>query len=143
MKKIIKWTLLILWMIVIFLFSNQAHSGDITHNALENVFFNIQPAWIIDTLNFLIRKLAHITEYLILFFLIISLLKEYSLNDRKIILVSIVFCLIYAITDELHQSLIPGRTSTYKDVLIDISGVLIASISYYIYNRKKLSPNIK
>lgn len=130
MKKVLKWLLLILWMSIIFIFSNQANSGDITHNVIEEVFYNIQPAWIIDFLNFTIRKIAHITEYLILFFLVISLLKEYNIKERKKLLMGIIFCFVYAVLDEYHQSLVPGRTSTFKDVLIDMIGVLIGYIIF-------------
>ena len=35
---------------------------------------------------------------------------------------------VYAVLDEYHQSLVPGRTSTFKDVLIDMIGVLIGNI---------------
>ena len=138
-KRIIKWVILIIWMIIIFLFSNQAYSGDTTHSILENVLPSILN---IDILNFIIRKSAHFIEYFILTLLTISLLKEYSLTERIILLLSLIICFTYACTDEIHQAFIPGRTSLFKDVLIDTSGGLISLILYYIFNKyKKISRN--
>ena len=122
-KRIIKWVLLIIWMIVIFLFSHQAHSGDTTHSILEQIFPFINNNNDIDILNFIIRKSAHITEYIILSLLTISLLKEYTKEERIIILLSIIISFTYACTDEFHQIFVPGRSGQLIDVLIDGTGV--------------------
>lgn len=50
-------------------------------------------------------------------------------------------CLFYAVTDEFHQSFIPGRTSLVSDILVDFMGAMIGLglfyLSYYkIYKRK-------
>ena len=137
MKKIIKWLLLIIWLIVIFIFSNQANSGESTHDIIENIIPIIKNSNQIDIINFIVRKLAHITEYLILALLTISLLKEYTKNERLIIIISIIFCFLYASLDEIHQSFVIGRTSTFKDVLIDTTGSIIGNIIYII--KKKIS----
>ncbi len=129
-KKLIKWLFLIIWMIIIFLFSHQAHSGNLTHNVIQDIL--PFPENTINTINFLIRKLAHLSEYFILAILIISLLKEYKHPPKNIIIISIIFCFIYAASDEFHQSFIAGRTSTFKDVIIDTTGSLVAIIPYGI-----------
>lgn len=136
-KKTWKWTCLLLWMLIIFLFSSQPHSGEMTHGIIEKILPTIKTNSLIDIINFLIRKSAHLTEYFVLALLTISLLKEYTKQERKILLISILICFLYACTDEYHQSLVPGRTSTFKDVLIDTSGSLIAIFTYSMY--KKLS----
>ena len=136
-KKIIKWILLIIWMIIIFLFSHQAYSGEATHGVLEVIFPSLVKNNNIDILNFIVRKAAHITENLILTILIILILKEYTKETKTIILLSIIICFSYACTDEFHQAFIPGRTSLFKDVLIDTIGGLIACILYKIL--KKIS----
>ncbi len=120
-KKIIKWVLLISWMIIIFLLSHQPYSGESTHSIVEKVL-PVLDKESINTINFIIRKLAHFTEYFILTHLLYSLLKEYSKDKRKIIIISIAICLLYAITDEIHQLYIPGRTAKLKDIMIDTTG---------------------
>lgn len=37
-----------------------------------------------------------------------------------------VLCLLWAISDELHQSLVPGRVPSVRDLLADLAGVLAA-----------------
>ena len=48
-------------------------------------------------------------------------------------LLPVVFALIYAITDELHQSFVPGRYATTKDIGYDMLGVAIALLRQYRY----------
>lgn len=140
-KKILKWGFLFFWMIIIFIFSNQPHSGEATRSIIEQIIPTIKTNALIDIINFIIRKSAHITEYFILTILTISLLKEYTKKERVIITLSILFCFLYASTDEFHQSLVPGRTSTFKDVLIDTSGGLIAMLAYTLYKLKFQTKN--
>lgn len=135
-KKLIKWLMLLLWMLVIFLFSSQPHSGEATKSIIENIIPNIKTNSLLDMINFIVRKSAHVTEYFILALLTISLLKEYTKKERTILLSSIIFCFIYAMTDEYHQSFVPGRSSLFRDVLIDTSGSLIALLGYYFYLKK-------
>ena len=108
-------------MIIIFFFSNQPYSGESTYSIVENLLPTLN-SQSINTINFLIRKSAHFTEYFILTYLLYSVLKEYSKNKRIIMIMSIVICLIYAITDEIHQLYIPGRSPELKDVIIDTTG---------------------
>lgn len=135
-KKLIKWLFLMIWMLIIFIFSNQAHSGQATHDIIEHLLPSIKTNTLIDIINFFIRKSAHLTEYFILALLTMSLLKEYSQKEKTIILFSILYCFLYACTDEFHQSFVPGRTAAFKDVLIDTTGAIIAIALYTIYTKK-------
>ena len=137
MKKIIKWLLFILWLVIIFLFSNQPYSGASTHNIIEKIIPILKNSNWINIINFSIRKIAHITEYFILCILTMLLLKEYTKNERIIIVSSILFCFFYACTDEIHQSFILGRSSKFTDVLIDTIGVLLYLFIYKISPKKE------
>lgn len=135
-KKLIKWLMLLVWMLVIFLFSSQPHSGETTKSIIEQIMPNIKTNSLLDMINFIVRKSAHITEYFILALLTISLLKEYTKKQNVILVSSLIFCFIYALTDEFHQSFVPGRSSLFRDVLIDTSGSIISLVSYYLYQKK-------
>lgn len=41
---------------------------------------------------------------------------------------AMLFCLFYGITDEFHQSFIPGRFASGADILADVSGGCLAAI---------------
>lgn len=134
MKKIIKLLFIIIWLLVIFLFSNQdgSTSTSLTNGILEKYLFFVDS----DIFFMIIRKMAHITEYFILGILVLNFINEFKI-DKKIV-VSILICFILASFDELHQLFIPDRTGRLLDVFIDMIGaslgILILSL---IKNHKK------
>ena len=74
---------------------------------------------------FILRKIAHFTEYAVLLGLWFRALRTRLSLDRALIC-SWVICVGYAATDEFHQTLVEGRHGTPVDVLIDAVGVTIA-----------------
>lgn len=116
----------ILFMIVIFYFSSQP--GDVSDgkslfivNIIKTMGFRGPVD--VDRANFLVRKLAHITEYTILCILFVrGFLKS---NYRRSVLYGGIMSLIYAMTDEIHQIFVPGRAGKAMDVVIDSIGILI------------------
>lgn len=57
-----------------------------------------------------------------------SFLSTYRLHLKYKFLISLLVGQIYAITDEIHQSFIPGRTASARDVCIDTCGVFLGII---------------
>ena len=119
MKKTISIVSLILWMIVIFSFSSadaNKSTGtsdkvittmiEIKDKITNNETPNNEKEIIVKNSSFYIRKIAHITEYLILGFLMFNLLKQYSVTN---IYYAIGLSILYSCTDEFHQLFISGR----------------------------------
>lgn len=106
---------------------------------IVNIISNILNFNDLDTLSFIIRKTAHFTEYFILGLLTYNM----TYNYKKKTYLSIIICVLYAISDELHQSLVPGRSCQILDILIDSSGSIIAiyllSILYKFKKQHKLT----
>ena len=140
MKKTISFIVLILWMIVIFSFSSadaNKSTGtsdkvittmiEIKDKITNNETPNNEKEIIVKNSSFYIRKLAHITEYLILGFLMFNLLKQYSVTN---IYYAIGLSILYSCTDEFHQLFINGRSGSIRDVLIDSIGILIGTYLY-------------
>ena len=50
---------------------------------------------------------------------------------KKVAYWAVILTVLYAISDEYHQSFIPGRTATVRDIIIDIAGVVFAFISLW------------
>ena len=127
MKKIISITLLIIWLLTIYYFSNQ--HGDIS-SMLSNNVNNV-----ISFINVLyIRKLAHVFLYFILGVLVINVLDLY--NVKNLFFYSFVFCILYSISDELHQYFIPLRDCRIIDVLIDSISSYIGIKTYILLKNK-------
>jgi VanZ family protein len=77
---------------------------------------------------FAMRKCAHVSEYAILALLLWRALRSGSALRAKIsMLFSAVLlgCAVVAASDEFHQSFVKSRTSSVRDVLLDIAGALI------------------
>ena len=143
MKKILYTTLLILWMLMMFMFSSQNGSlsdktsggitGVITH-IVQNIF-NIEnniKITILSDFKKIVRKTAHFTAYAlggILAYCTYNSYKKIKLEDLKYI---VIFMILYAISDEIHQYFVPGRSAEIRDVLIDVLG---ANIGILLINR--------
>lgn len=67
------------------------------------------------------------------FLLLITADKEIKIRD---VLIVAIISLIIAILDEIHQSFVPFRDPSIRDVLIDFLGVLFSVITGYLFGRK-------
>lgn len=125
------WILPAVWMVVIFLFSHQPSddsaqfSGEIL-KLIESVaeFLRI-PTDRLD-LHLLVRKTAHFAEFAVLGFLLFLAKYPGSGNTARTGVFAQSVGMGYAVTDEIHQIFVPGRSCQVKDMLIDSSGVLLA-----------------
>ena len=138
-RKIIYWNLLIAWMILIFVMSNQpAKISDSQSIGVLDLFLKlgININGIFGSLaNFVVRKCAHFLEYMILALLAFNVFKLYY-SIKKVYIMTIVLVFLYACSDEIHQLFVLGREGAIRDVIIDTCGgsllVLIRSVIIYI-----------
>jgi VanZ family protein len=49
----------------------------------------------------------------------------------------VLFCLLYGLTDEYHQSFIPGRMASFADVLADGAGAAALVFLWLKYRRRR------
>lgn len=121
-KNKISLLLVILWMIFIFVMSSfDATSSSNQSNFIVDIITSIINIKDTELLSFIIRKLAHFTEYFILGLLVINFIIRY---DKKII-IAILLCIIYATSDEIHQIFVPGRSCQITDIMIDSLGSIM------------------
>ena len=102
MKKIIRFLPSIIWMAFIYYLSSRQTTG-IGGNSYWWRFF--------------ILKSLHIIEYAIL-----TVFLFYAINNYKY---SLLIGLIYAFSDEYHQTFTFGRNATLRDVFFDLSGIFL------------------
>jgi len=135
MKKHISIVLLIIWMIIIFLMSNSSAVESSNQSGLITTLINrILMLENFEFLDFIIRKSAHLFEYIVLGILMINCFKNY--NIKNYFLLAIILCFIYACTDEIHQVFIPGRSGKVQDVLLDTLGSIVGVVSYYSISKR-------
>ncbi|WP_017210166.1 VanZ family protein [Clostridium beijerinckii] len=134
-RKIIYWFLLIVWMIGIFIMSNQpAQISDSQSEGVINILsaIGINMNGIFGQLtNFIVRKCAHFLEYMVLSLLAFNVFKLYF-NIRRVIFVTVVFVFFYACSDEIHQLFVLGREGAFRDVIIDtVGGITLILINLF------------
>lgn len=135
------------WMLVIFAFSAQvAAESDATSDSFITVlcsmflsgFRSLSPeakADIIDSLTFLVRKCAHAGVYALLAVWVMGFFQTFDLSRKKRFLLTIVLCVLYAASDELHQYFVPGRSCQLRDVAIDTAGSALAAGAWLLGER--------
>ena len=142
-KKSIFAIMLVLWMAFIFSMSceNAEKSSNTSGQTIEIVLsmvpdFEKQPEEVkeevVESLQFVTRKSAHFIAYMILGILASGLIFQYE-NIKKKYQISFLICVLYAISDEIHQLFVPGRAGQVRDVLIDSAGSLLGIVLVMIF----------
>ena len=91
---------------------------------------------IYDAIEFIIRKSAHVFLFFCLGLSFAMTVKSYGVK-RNIFLVTVIFCFLYAASDEFHQFFIDGRSAEIRDVMIDTIGGAAGALANVLYNKIK------
>lgn len=134
------WLPVIVVCVAIFLFSQDPHSGRHSDEVLSwilSVLGANAPHWH-RVLDGPFRKLAHVIVY---FILGLVTYRGFAMGRRDFGFAaagrSLIFCAVYSATDEYHQSLIPGRGPSYRDVLLDTSAAFLALLILWFWLRPR------
>ncbi len=77
--------------------------------------------------DFVVKKTGHLIVFGILFTLLYRALKETTrLQVFRVAFVSFLLSVLYGLSDEYHQTFVPGRQGLLRDVIIDGLGAGIA-----------------
>ena len=114
----------VLVMATIFYLSSQTSTAD--HSAFE----------------VMLRKVGHVTEYLVLSLCWIRAMRGLGVGGdlRGAVVAGIAATFAYAVTDEIHQTLVDGRHGTPVDVLIDSIGMMLTAALVLWAGPRRLSP---
>lgn len=130
-KSIVLWALVALWAAVIFFMS--AHTG--------SDFDGTGPLaaikrWLVDLVapvfgpeTDIVNVAAHFTEYLVFGVLLFLAARQTwpSAKTAQLALIAIALASLYAVTDEFHQSFVPGRLCDPADWLTDTLGAALGA----------------
>lgn len=119
-KLIVAWAPVAVWMGVIFAVSSRSSLPRLS-DPIADTF---------------LKKGGHIAEYAILAGLCRRAIHQ-TANTRYPTILAFAVTVLYAISDEWHQSFVPGRNSQSTDALIDASGALISLAALYLWGRNK------
>lgn len=137
--RALSFLLLVGWMIFIFAFSSQnaEKSSQTSSGFVSAVIETVYPQYntlsasqqqnVTHTVTLIVRKTAHFSEYFVLGLL--AFLTTVTFNKHKLCIrlaTAFVFCVLYSISDEIHQHFVPGRACRLIDMLIDSAGSMTA-----------------
>lgn len=165
-KIILSWCLVILWAAVIFYFSSKnADDSTVQSQGMISSFSGIIGASInsyelMEKIDGIVRESAHAVEYFILGALVLNAV-YLCLNYRKqeemlltaetgiecsdrfrilnAVILSVLVCVLYSLSDEIHQIPIDGRAFQLIDLFIDLAGTVagVMAITVYYHFKKK------
>lgn len=139
--RLILIVLLVFDMAAIFFFSAQkAEQSEVTSSGviehIVKIIYKDYDSWdgqtkadMIESWQHLVRKLAHMTEYASLGVLSCAFALTYGFKFKNLLL-SLCFCFLYSVSDEVHQMFVPGRSCQFTDMLIDTSGAIIGIVAF-------------
>lgn len=137
------WLPVIVWGMLMFAGSTNLLSGDQTSRFITPFLLWLDPHMsyrTIEMVHILIRKVGHIIEYAVLAALLWRAFRrgtQWQVNLSILFVIVSVACSLFAISDEWHQSFVPSRTPSARDVLIDVAGALIGIGIYSALTRRK------
>ncbi len=93
------------------------------------------PSFQASNYEFFFKKMAHVGVYAVLYLLLhrAHRLTNPNATTHAAWLIPFLLTMVYAVSDEYHQSLVPGRTATARDICYDTLGASLALLWRYKY----------
>lgn len=118
LRLLTAWMAVVAWALVIFYFST-----------LSNLSTNL------GTWDFILRKMVHAAEFGILCYLLWRALRLHLASPGIAVIMAATVSLIYAASDEYHQTFVQGRSGKITDVGFDLTGIMIVVLLIGIHYR--------
>lgn len=150
-SRIIFAVAMIACMAVIFFFSSQnATASSSVSTGVTEKLLSLSPAFrnmpqekkteSVASVHSFIRKCAHFSLYALLGFCVFGFVNTHKLKFITSFFTALVFCVFYAVSDEVHQLFVPGRSCEVRDMCIDSCGALCGILLMLLFaalKRKK------
>jgi VanZ family protein len=146
---IISWIFVLIWMGVIFMFSeqNSTESSELSSGISDTVYVIVDDTFpdadvSQETIQVTTRNVAHFLLYFVLGFLVLNALSNHNISEMKRPLFAFVLSALYALSDEWHQYYVPGRAFELKDLSIDLAGAILGISLLFVVVRIIDSKNV-
>ncbi len=139
----VSWAAVLAVAVAIFLFSaqNARESTDTSRGLIEQIvlwytrFFGVpcstgQLIQITAFWDHFVRKLAHFSIYALLGLSCCNACYLTFFQLKKSFGIALLACCLYAVSDEIHQAFVPGRSCQLSDMVLDSCGVLFGILLF-------------
>ena len=140
--RIVRIAALFAWMLGIFLLSNEpSNESELRSGFFTSLLQGIGVDWQTEFLSTLIRKGAHAFAYFVLGVLAFLVAETTRLPRKGQALASLLLVFAYAVSDEIHQVFVPGRSGEVGDVILDtVAGALGITVVFLLRRRRSRDP---
>jgi VanZ family protein len=133
----VRWLLVISYILGIFLFTARPQSGARAMSRYLLRFFPFLEAHQLSTIVFWSRKAIHLLAYYILTWLIFSVGRKTSYFRERPYLTTFIFTSFIALGDEYFQGRLPYRSGQLEDVVLDLVGAGMALLILWQKSRRE------
>ncbi len=136
--RVLLWAAVIVLMAVIFSFSAQpADESSATSSPFVDLYMRLvhpeadslspeEQFELRESASFIVRKTAHFTIYALLGLMsAAAVTATFSGSGGRRLWLPFLIGALYAVSDEFHQSFVPGRSCELRDMAVDSAGVLL------------------
>lgn len=144
-RIVINWGLVLVWMTIIFCLSHESSlDSSIRSGVVVNFLLSLGfEKGMADFLSTIVRKSAHMMLYLVLEILNYRAWRSLQKKPSLAMIIASVFTVLFAISDEIHQTFVPGRSGEIGDVIIDVFGIIIGATLIKIFSLLNVKSKIK
>jgi VanZ family protein len=124
---LLAWVPVIAFMALIFFFSAQPKTEP---SDADDVYFSgVMPIFTVGHWDLIVKKTSHVIGYALLTLLLMhALWRTGDRTPRTVAYMALVLAIGYGLTDELHQTAVPGRGASLVDAGINALGAIPASL---------------
>ena len=142
-KRIIFLILSIVVAMTIFMFSNQdGEKSKTTSKGFTKEIVDVAPPTrnleeeekqqIVEDSQPVIRKIAHFSIYTVFGICLFNFFKTFEWTTKKQVIFTLILSMLYAISDEIHQFFLDGRSPLIIDIFIDTFGALFGTVIVFV-----------
>lgn len=142
--------LTLIWMGVIFAFSaaDSLHSANLSGGLFKKLLAAVVPHWsslpamkqkiIYQRWHTMFRKCGHFSEYAVLGALLTLTIHKFFVVKNRLTLpkaeiwLPVLLSFLYAVSDEIHQIFVAGRSCEFRDMMLDTAGACCGMGIYYL-----------
>jgi VanZ family protein len=84
-----------------------------------------------------VQNLLHIPLFGLLAYLWLNALTKNGCPAKKKLIITIIITLGYGLLDEFHQTFVPGRYGSLIDILLNLGGILMGILFFFIAPERK------
>ena len=120
---------LVLMGVIFYLSAQKGDASDELSMGFTSILFGGDFAMLFNTV---VREIGHIVEFAVFSLPVFIFFSTFKISIKRGYYLSLVFCALYAASDEIHQIFVEGRSCELRDWAIDTAGAALGAIAFLV-----------